>query len=140
MPVLPFEALPAPRQTWWGSTASTMPALEVRWQCWCGAAPVVNFRLGYQRNVCLIQKKKFLGVVNELVLTFSAPIKYAKAHFNRIILSRVIECTTYYYMQTDTFIKTVLSGSRSLKTLRFDENFKSHFSHKTNTFSLIIRI
>ena len=46
MPVLPFEALPAPRQTSWGSTASTMPALEVRWQCWRGAAPVVNFRLG----------------------------------------------------------------------------------------------
>ena len=23
-----------------------MPALEVRWQCWRGAAPVVNFRLG----------------------------------------------------------------------------------------------
>ena len=27
-----------------------MPVLEVRWQCWRGAAPVVNFRLGLRDN------------------------------------------------------------------------------------------
>ena len=37
--------------------------------------------------------------------------------------------------QTDTFVKTLFSDSGGLKTLRFDENFESHFSHKTNTFS-----
>ena len=40
-----------------------------------------------------------IWLVNELVLTFSAPIKSAKAQFKLIILSRVIEYTTY--RQTD---------------------------------------
>ena len=39
------------------------------------------------------------------------------------------------YRQTDTFVKTVFSDSGGLKTQIFDENFESHFSHKTNTFS-----
>ena len=41
----------------------------------------------------------WMWLVNELVLTFSAPIKYAKAQFNPIILLTVIEYTTY--RQTD---------------------------------------
>ena len=54
-------------------------------------------------------------MVNELVLTFSAPIKCAKAQFNLIILSRVMPHTTYY-RQTDTFVKTLFSDSGGLKT------------------------
>ena len=43
-----------------------------------------------------------MWLVNEVVLNFSTPIKYAKAQFNPMILSRVIEYTTYYnYRQTD---------------------------------------
>ena len=51
-----------------------------------------------------------MWLVNKLVFTFSAPIKYSKAHFNRIILSRIIKYATYYYYRhtrTDTFVKTV---------------------------------
>ena len=36
-----------------------------------------------------------MWLVNELVFTFSAPIKYAKAQFNPIIASRVIEYSIY---------------------------------------------
>ena len=35
-----------------------------------------------------------MWLVNKLVLTFSAPIKYTKAQFNLIILSRVMPHTT----------------------------------------------
>ena len=42
----------------------------------------------------------WMWLVNKLVLTFSAPIKCAQAQFNLIILSRVIEYTTFY-RQTD---------------------------------------
>ena len=41
-----------------------------------------------------------MWLVNELVLNVSAPIKYARAELNPIILSRVIEYATYY-RQTD---------------------------------------
>ena len=54
-----------------------------------------------------------MWLVKELVLTVWAPIKYAKAQFNPIILSRIIEYTTY--RQTDTFIKTVSSDPGGLK-------------------------
>ena len=55
-----------------------------------------------------------MWLVNELVLTFSAPIKYDKVQFNPIILSRVIGYTTYRQTdrQTDTFVKTVFSDSK----------------------------
>ena len=43
----------------------------------------------------------WIWLVNELVLNFLAPTKYVKAQFNPIILSRVIEFTTYYYRETD---------------------------------------
>ena len=36
-----------------------------------------------------------MWLLNELILTFSFLIKYVKAQFNPIILSRVIEYTTY---------------------------------------------
>ena len=45
-------------------------------------------------------------LVNELILTFTAPIKCTKAQLNLKILSRVMPHTTYY-RQTDTFVKTV---------------------------------
>ena len=61
-------------------------------------------------------------LVNELMFTFSAPIKYTKAQFNPICLSRVLEYTTYYrqtdgqtYRQT-LFVKTGFSDSGVLKT------------------------
>ena len=42
----------------------------------------------------------WMWLVNEIVLTFSAPIKCTKAQFNLIILSRVMPHTTDY-RQTD---------------------------------------
>ena len=42
----------------------------------------------------------WMWLVNELVLTFSAPIKCTKAQLNLIILSRVMPHKTYY-RQTD---------------------------------------
>ena len=57
----------------------------------------------------------WMWLVNELVHTFSAPIMCAKAQFNLIILSRVMQHTTYY-RQTDTFVKTVFPDSGGLKT------------------------
>ena len=80
----------------------------------------------YQKPVlefCIVSKsifrkhKKFsylhnfgrIVLVNKLVLTFSASINHAKAQPNLIILSRVVEYTTY--RQTDTFVKTVFSDS-----------------------------
>ena len=67
-----------------------------------------------------------IWLFNELVLNFSTSIKYAKAQFNPIILSRVIEYTTYYYYrQTDTFVKSVFSDSWRLKTQRYDKNSES---------------
>ena len=53
----------------------------------------------------------WMWLVNELVLKFSAPLKYAKAQFNPIILSRLIEYAIY--RQT---VKTVFSDWGSLKT------------------------
>ena len=83
-----------------------------------------------------------MRLINELILTFSAPIKYAKTHFIPMILSRVIKYTTYRQTdrQIDTFIKTVFSYSGGLETRIFNENFGSHSSHKTNTFSSMLRM
>ena len=55
-----------------------------------------------------------MWLINELVLTFSAPMKYTKDEFNPIIPLEVIEYTTY--TQTDTFVKTVFPDSGGLKT------------------------
>ena len=71
---------------------------------------------------------------NKLVFTFTAPIKYTKAQFNLIILSRVIEYTTdRQTYDTDTLLKTIFLDSRGLKTWRFDKNFEINFSDKSNT-------
>ena len=59
-----------------------------------------------------------MWLVNELGLTFSAPIKYSKTQFNWIILSRVIEYTTFYYRQIDIFVKKhffLFMGSQNVK-------------------------
>ena len=71
----------------------------------------------FQKHKISAQSLNFhwMWLVNELVLTFTAPIKCAKAQFNLIILSRVMPHTTYY-RQTDTFVKTVFSDSGGLKT------------------------
>ena len=37
--------------------------------------------------------------------------------------------------QTDTFAKTIFSGSEGLKTWTFDKNRVGHILHKSNTFS-----
>ena len=53
-----------------------------------------------------------MWLVDELVLTFAAPIRYDKAQFNPIILTRVIVpsdagYTTDRRQSTDTFVKNV---------------------------------
>ena len=70
----------------------------------------------FQKHKSSAQSLNFdwMWLVNELVLTFSAPIKCTKAQFNMIILSRVMPHTTY--RQTDTFVKTLFSDSGGLKT------------------------
>ena len=67
-----------------------------------------------------------MRLFNELVLTFWAPIKYTKAQFNPIILSRVFENTTNRH----TFVKTVSKRNDLMKILKvifhicviYDEN------------------
>ena len=75
-----------------------------------------------------------MWLVNEFVLTFSAPKKYAKAQSDNSI-----ETYRVYDLQIDTFVKTIFSDSGGLKTQRFYENFESHFSHKTITFIQLAR-
>ena len=59
-----------------------------------------NFRF-FQKHKTSAQSLNFdwMWLVNELVLTFSAPITCAQAQMNLVILSKVIEYTTY--IQTD---------------------------------------
>ena len=57
-----------------------------------------NIRNQYCNFVFFQKHKKYsyfyiFDRINELVFNFSAPIKYAKAQFNPIILSRIIEST-----------------------------------------------
>ena len=59
----------------------------------------------------------WMWLVNKIVLTFSAPIKCAKAQFNLIILSRVMPHTTYY-RQTDNYYNMVVCESCHKKFLR----------------------
>ena len=59
-------------------------------------------KCSYFNNFCR------MWLVNEPVLTFSAPIKYAKAQFNPIIPSRVIEYTTYRHTFIHTYIHTFI--------------------------------
>ena len=74
-------------------------------------------KCSYFDNFCRI------WLVIELVLTFRALIKYAKEQFNQISLSRYIEDITYYYI--------LQTYRQCRKKKRFDENFESHFSHRT---------
>ena len=67
-------------------------------------------------------------LVDELVLFLYYKKKCAKTQSNPRIFSKVI-------VFVDIGVKTVFSHSRGLKTWRFDENWESDFSHKTNTFS-----
>ena len=52
-------------------------------------------------------------LVNELVLTCLVPLKYAKAQSNLIILSRVIEYSTYYYYYNYTRVWIGFLGNQS---------------------------
>ena len=69
--------------------------------------PVLEFLIFsksyFQKHKSSAQSLNFdwMWLVIDLVITFSAPIKYAKAQFNLIILSRVMPHTTYYNRQTD---------------------------------------
>ena len=60
-----------------------------------------------------------MWLFKKYVLTFSAPIKYAKTKFNPIILSRIIEYTTYYYRQKDrqTLWRTQSSNNMNKKSI-----------------------
>ena len=64
-------------------------------------------------------------LVNQLVLSFWALKKCAKAQSNLMILAKIIAVTDNDNddnRQTDTVVKTVFSQSGSLKTWRFDDN------------------
>ena len=58
-------------------------------------------------------------LANELDLHFLTLNKCTKFQSNRSILSKVI---VYTDRQTDTFAKTIFSGSEGLKTWTFDKN------------------
>ena len=84
-------------------------------------------------------------LVNELVLSFWALKKSAKAQSNLMILSKVMAVTdddndndnnnnNNDNRQIDTVVKTVFSQPGGLKTWRFDENWGGQILHKSNTF------
>ena len=76
-------------------------------------------------------------LVNELVLSFWALKKCAKAQSNLMILSKVIAVTDddNDNRKTNTIPKTIFSHSGCLKTWRFDEKRGGQILHKSNTFS-----
>ena len=67
-------------------------------------------------------------LANELDLHFLALKKCTKLQSNQSIFSKVIVLTNYQFTdrhtdrQTDTFVKTIFSGSGGLKTWTFDKN------------------
>ena len=67
-------------------------------------------------------------LANELDLHFLTLKKCTKGQSNRSILSKVIVLINQN-LQTDTFAKTIFSGSEGLKTWTFDKNWGggSHF-------------
>ena len=79
-------------------------------------------------------------LANELDLHFLALKKCTKFQSNRSILSKVIVLTDYWSTdrQTDTFAKTIFSGSEGLKTWRFYEN--EGFKFDTNLIPSLMRI
>ena len=76
-------------------------------------------------------------LANELNLHFVTINKYTKGQFNRSVLSKVIVLTNYKFTDrhTDTFAKTIFSGSEGLKTWTFNKNRGGQILHKSNTFS-----
>ena len=78
-------------------------------------------------------------LVNELDLHFLTLKKCTKGQSNRSILSKVIVLTNYKSTDThtDTFTKTIFSGSEGLKMWTFDKKKGGggHILHKPNTFS-----
>ena len=74
-------------------------------------------------------------LANELDLHFLTLKKCTKGQSNRSILSKVILLTKYKSTerhadtQTDTFAKTIFSGSEGLKTWTFDKNWEGGGSH-----------
>ena len=78
----------------------------------------------------------WMWLVNELVLTFSAPIRCTKAQFNLIILSRVMPHTTYRQTdrqtdwQTDRhFRKNPFFGLRGSQNVKIWWNFRKSIFH-----------
>ena len=72
----------------------------------------------------------WMWLINELVLTFSAPKKCAKAQFNLIILSRVMPHTTYRQTdrQTDRhFRKNPFFWLRVSQNVNETTSFWTHF-------------
>ena len=71
-------------------------------------------------------------LANELDLHFLTLNKCIKFQSNRSILLKLI---VYTDRQTDTFAKTIFSGSEGLKTWTFDKNGGGHIFYKSYTFS-----
>ena len=72
----------------------------------------------------------WMWLVNELVLTFSAPIECAKAQFNLIILSRVIPHTTYYRQTDRHFRKNCFFWLRGSQNVKISWKFRVIFHIK----------
>ena len=79
-------------------------------------------------------------LVHELVLSFYAIKKCAKAKSYLIILSKYINNNNDNNRKTDTDVKIIFSHSGDLKTSTFDRICEIHFSPKTNTFLLLMRM
>ena len=83
-------------------------------------------------------------LANELDLHFLALKKRTKFQYNRSFLSKVIVLTNYKsthrqtHRQTDTFAKTIFSGSEGLKTWTFDKNGRVSFC--TNLIPSLMRM
>ena len=76
-------------------------------------------------------------LANELDLHFLTLKKCTKGQSNRSILSKDYK-STQTDRQTDTFAKTIFSGSEGLKMWTFDKNpggRGGHILYKSNTFS-----
>ena len=74
-------------------------------------------------------------LANELIHSFLALKKCAKAQSNPVILSKVIVFTNDRRQTTDTGVKTLFSTQGVSKHGDFMKIGKMEFSHKTNTFS-----
>ena len=78
-------------------------------------------------------------LASELDLHFLTLKKCTKGQFNQSIFSKVIMLTNHKTTDThtDTFTKTIFSGSEGLKTWKFDKNVGGQILHKSTLPSLM---